>query len=239
MKSGTATRAAVPGVTIAGKTGTTEGYGDAWFVGWTKEYTVAVWVGYPDQFKPMETEFQGDPVAGGTYPAGHLQDVHRVAGRPEAGQEGLARRGDDPRRAARLAAAGLRGAAEHRRRRRGRRRADAVGPGRLDARGAGARARAAGAARARADRGARDAGARDAAGARARDGRHGRRAGAQTASTSRGPRDAARARHAEPPRQVGGLGDPDPRAAARRRRPRSPARRSRSGSGPVDRGPWR
>ncbi len=70
VKSGTATRAFVPGVTVAGKTGTTEGYGDAWFVGWTKEYTVAVWVGYPDQFKPMETEFQGDPVAGGTYPAG-------------------------------------------------------------------------------------------------------------------------------------------------------------------------
>jgi len=70
VKSGTATRAFVPGVTIAGKTGTTEGYGDAWFVGWTKEYTVAVWVGYPDRFQPMETEFQGDPVAGGTYPAG-------------------------------------------------------------------------------------------------------------------------------------------------------------------------
>jgi len=70
VKSGTATRAFVPGVKVAGKTGTTEGYGDAWFVGWTKEYTVAIWVGYPDKFKPMETEFQGDPVAGGTYPAG-------------------------------------------------------------------------------------------------------------------------------------------------------------------------
>ena len=81
VKSGTATRAFVPGVTVAGKTGTTEGYGDAWFVGWTKEYTVAIWVGYPDQFKPMETEFQGDPVAGGTYPAGHLQDVRRGARR--------------------------------------------------------------------------------------------------------------------------------------------------------------
>ena len=66
---GTATRAQIPGVVIAGKTGTTESYGDAWFVGWTKEYTVAVWVGYPDEFKPMESEFQGEPVAGGTYPA--------------------------------------------------------------------------------------------------------------------------------------------------------------------------
>src|SRR3954451_18268713 len=70
VKKGSATRAQIPGVMVAGKTGTTENYGDAWFVGWTKEYTVAVWVGYPDEFKPMKTEFQGEPVAGGTYPAG-------------------------------------------------------------------------------------------------------------------------------------------------------------------------
>src|SRR4051812_24359731 len=69
VQSGSGTRAQIPGVVIAGKTGTTENYGDAWFVGWTKEYTVAVWVGYPDKFKPMRTEFQGGPVAGGTYPA--------------------------------------------------------------------------------------------------------------------------------------------------------------------------
>ncbi|MDA0184287.1 transglycosylase domain-containing protein [Solirubrobacter phytolaccae] len=70
VKNGTAERAQIPGVMVAGKTGTTEAYGDAWFVGWTKEYTVAVWVGYPDKFKPMETEFQGEPVAGGTFPTG-------------------------------------------------------------------------------------------------------------------------------------------------------------------------
>ncbi|MEO6496337.1 MAG: transglycosylase domain-containing protein [Solirubrobacteraceae bacterium] len=53
----------------AGKTGTTENYGDAWFVGYTEKYTVAVWVGYPDGVKPMKTEFGGSPVAGGTFPA--------------------------------------------------------------------------------------------------------------------------------------------------------------------------
>ena len=58
---------------IAGKTGTTEGYGDAWFVGWSPQYTVAVWVGYPNEFKSMKTEYQGQAVAGGTYPAGIFQ----------------------------------------------------------------------------------------------------------------------------------------------------------------------
>jgi penicillin-binding protein 1A len=53
----------------AGKTGTTENYGDAWFVGFNKDLTVAVWVGYPDRLKPMLTEYHGGPVAGGTFPA--------------------------------------------------------------------------------------------------------------------------------------------------------------------------
>jgi penicillin-binding protein 1A len=69
VKSGTGTRAAVPDTFVAGKTGTTENYGDAWFVGWTSRYTVAVWVGYPDKLRPMRTEFAGQPVAGGTFPA--------------------------------------------------------------------------------------------------------------------------------------------------------------------------
>ena len=33
--------------------------GDAWFVGFTERWTVAVWVGYPDKLKPMLTEFAG------------------------------------------------------------------------------------------------------------------------------------------------------------------------------------
>jgi penicillin-binding protein 1A len=70
VKVGTGTRAQVGSLPISGKTGTTEGYGDAWFVGWTPDYTIAVWVGYPNEFRSMETEFNGEPVAGGTFPAG-------------------------------------------------------------------------------------------------------------------------------------------------------------------------
>ena len=97
VKDGTAERAQIPGVMVAGKTGTTESYGDAWFVGWTKEYTVAVWVGYPDEFKPMETEFQGEPVAGGTFPAGDLEELHDVAAEDRPAAQGRRRR--RPRRA--------------------------------------------------------------------------------------------------------------------------------------------
>ena len=69
VRSGTGVRAAVPGVQVAGKTGTTDNYADAWFVGFTPEMAVAVWVGYPDELVPMRTEFGGEPVTGGTLPA--------------------------------------------------------------------------------------------------------------------------------------------------------------------------
>ena len=69
VKVGTARVANLGEVRAWGKTGTTENYGDAWFVGATDRLTVAVWVGYPDQLKAMETEYRGQPVAGGTYPA--------------------------------------------------------------------------------------------------------------------------------------------------------------------------
>jgi len=65
---GTGKAAAIPGF-AAGKTGTTENYGDAWFVGWNDRMTVAIWVGYPDRLVPMLTQYGGEPVAGGTYPA--------------------------------------------------------------------------------------------------------------------------------------------------------------------------
>jgi penicillin-binding protein 1A len=69
VSSGTGKRAALPDRPAAGKTGTTENYGDAWFVGYTPQLAVAVWVGYPNKLRPMLTEFEGLPVAGGTLPA--------------------------------------------------------------------------------------------------------------------------------------------------------------------------
>jgi membrane peptidoglycan carboxypeptidase len=69
VEAGTGRRAALPGRSAAGKTGTTDEYGDAWFVGYTPELVAAVWVGYPNELRPMLTEFGGEPVTGGTLPA--------------------------------------------------------------------------------------------------------------------------------------------------------------------------
>jgi penicillin-binding protein 1A len=69
VNQGTGQRAALPDRPVAGKTGTTENYGDAWFVGYTPQLAVAVWVGYPNKLVPMLTEFEGSAVAGGTFPA--------------------------------------------------------------------------------------------------------------------------------------------------------------------------
>ena len=69
VTSGTGTAAALPDRPVAGKTGTTENYGDAWFVGYTPQLVTAVWVGYPAGLRPMLSEFHGRPVVGGTFPA--------------------------------------------------------------------------------------------------------------------------------------------------------------------------
>ena len=68
VQSGTGTQAAISGVDVAGKTGTTTNYGDAWFVGWTPQLTIAVWVGFPNKLVSMATIYNGGPVEGGTYP---------------------------------------------------------------------------------------------------------------------------------------------------------------------------
>ncbi len=69
VTSGTGKAAALPDRPVAGKTGTTENYGDAWFVGYTPQLVTAVWVGYPNSLRPMLTEYHGRAVAGGTFPA--------------------------------------------------------------------------------------------------------------------------------------------------------------------------
>jgi membrane peptidoglycan carboxypeptidase len=79
VRSGTGTHAALPDRAVAGKTGTSEDYGDAWFVGYTPQLATAVWVGYPNSLRPMLTEYHGDPVAGGTFPADIWRTFTRAA----------------------------------------------------------------------------------------------------------------------------------------------------------------
>jgi penicillin-binding protein 1A len=69
VRDGTGQAAAIPGVDVVGKTGTTNNEADAWFVGWTPQLTTAVWVGFPDKLVPMLTQDNGGPVTGGTFPA--------------------------------------------------------------------------------------------------------------------------------------------------------------------------
>ena len=67
IERGTGTAADI-GRPAAGKTGTTDDYADAWFVGYTPQLVTAVWVGYPDGRIPM-TSVHGIRVMGGTFPA--------------------------------------------------------------------------------------------------------------------------------------------------------------------------
>ncbi|HSF02009.1 MAG TPA: transglycosylase domain-containing protein [Solirubrobacterales bacterium] len=75
VSQGTGTNASTGATVEWGKTGTTENNGDAWFVGATEDVTIAVWVGHANSVKPMETEFGGAPVDGGTIPALIFHDV--------------------------------------------------------------------------------------------------------------------------------------------------------------------
>jgi penicillin-binding protein 1A len=68
VESGTGTGAQF-GQPVAGKTGTTEHFRDAWFVGYTCQLTAAVWVGYPGAETKYMDDVHGQQVAGGTFPA--------------------------------------------------------------------------------------------------------------------------------------------------------------------------
>jgi penicillin-binding protein 1A len=62
VSEGTARRAALDGIPTAGKTGTTNNYRDAWFVGYTGNFTCAVWFGN-DDYSPTNR------MTGGSLPA--------------------------------------------------------------------------------------------------------------------------------------------------------------------------
>jgi penicillin-binding protein 1A len=62
VEHGTGVKAAALKWPIAGKTGTTEDFGDAWFIGFDPDLTLGVWVGY-DQKKPLGAGMAGAEAA--------------------------------------------------------------------------------------------------------------------------------------------------------------------------------
>ena len=68
VSRGTGTRADL-GRPTAGKTGTSNEYRDAWFVGYTRQLAAAVWVGYADSSRSMRGIAGFDSVTGATVPA--------------------------------------------------------------------------------------------------------------------------------------------------------------------------
>ncbi len=69
IEYGTGTAAAVDVAGVAGKTGTAENHSDAWFVGFTRSLSTAVWMGYSDSRRPLIGIRGQDRVYGGGIPA--------------------------------------------------------------------------------------------------------------------------------------------------------------------------
>jgi membrane peptidoglycan carboxypeptidase len=71
VEGGTGTAAKI-GQPVAGKTGTTENYRDAWFAGFTCKLTTVVWMGYPDANPDGTPKYMksvhGKSVTGGSFP---------------------------------------------------------------------------------------------------------------------------------------------------------------------------
>jgi penicillin-binding protein 1A len=78
INEGTGHRAKI-GRPAAGKTGTTQNYADALFVGYTPQVATAVWVGYPKGQIPMVPPLTERKVYGGTFPALIWKDVMLAA----------------------------------------------------------------------------------------------------------------------------------------------------------------
>jgi len=72
VSEGTARRAQLDGIPAAGKTGTTNAYRDAWFVGYTGNFTCAVWYGN-DDYSPTNR------MTGGSLPAQTWHDIMMAA----------------------------------------------------------------------------------------------------------------------------------------------------------------
>ncbi len=72
VNAGTGKRAQLEGREVGGKTGTTQSYKDAWFIGYTAQYVAGVWVGNDDS-KPTKR------VTGGSLPAQIWKDVMLAA----------------------------------------------------------------------------------------------------------------------------------------------------------------